>query len=379
MLAGIGPRLADRGWSMTTLRPTPGEFERLAASCHEAVPDAVLVDQAEELTRMPEPERQVAAATIGRVLDGGGAVVMTLRSDALDALIAIPELGERVRDGLTALGPVPVAALREIVERPAALAGLRLEPGLVELVVRDAGDRYATLPHVSHALAQTWARREGSTMTVAAYQSAGGIAGAVAQTAESAYLAMSEEERATCRAVMLRLVERGPEGSFVRVPVPTGSLLADAERRRVIERLVNARLLRVDGGTLTVAHEAIARAWPRLEGWLEDDRAGARMVAAVSTAAETWNAAGRPEEDLWRGARLQTAAEWREASTPDLTEVERAFLDASDALHADEVRAVSEAASRDRRQNRRLRWALGGAAVLVVTTVALGVIAAVRA
>ena len=301
LLAGIGPRLVDRGWSTRTLRPTAGEFERLAASIDEAVPDAVLVDQAEELARMPELERQRAAATLGRVLEGRGAVLMTLRSDALDALIAIPGLGERVGEGLAALGPVPVAALREIIERPAEQAGLRLEAGLVELVIRDAGDRYATLPHVSHALAQTWARREGSTMTVAGYQSAGGIAGAVAQTAEAAYLAMSEEERATCRAVLLRLVDRGAAGGYDRMSAPTASLLADAQRRRVIERLVNARLLRVDEGSLTIAHEAITRAWPRLEAWLEDDQAGARMVAAVSTAAETWNASGRPVDDLWRG------------------------------------------------------------------------------
>ena len=379
LLAGIGPRLVDRGWSLATLRPSIDGFERLAALCEEAVPDAVLIDQAEELTRMPQTDRQAAATTLGRVLDASGAVVMTARSDAVDALIAIPGLGERVRDGLTALGPVPVSALREIVERPAERAGLRLEPGLVELVIRDAGDRYAALPHVSHALAQTWARREGSMMTVAGYQSTGGIAGAVAQTAEDAYLAMSAEQRATCRAVLLRLVERTAEGSVVRVPVSTAPLLADPERRHVIERLVNARLLRVDEGTLTIEHEAIARAWPRLRRWLEEDEVGSRMVGAVSTVAQAWNASGRPDEDLWRGARLQTAVEWRDASSPDLTDVERAFLDASDARHADEVRSIAAAAARDRRQNRRLRVALGGAGMLVAMTVVLGGLAAVRA
>ena len=43
------------------------------------------------------------------------------------------------------------------------------------------------LPLLSHALAETWAHREGRTLTVAGYHASGGIHGAVAKSAELVY------------------------------------------------------------------------------------------------------------------------------------------------------------------------------------------------
>ena len=43
------------------------------------------------------------------------------------------------------------------------------------------------LPLLSHALRQTWERREGRTLTVAGYQATGGIRGCIAQSAEQLY------------------------------------------------------------------------------------------------------------------------------------------------------------------------------------------------
>ena len=60
--------------------------------------------------------------------------------------------------------------LREAVEGPAKVAGLRLEPGLVDLIVRDADGQPGALPLMSHALAETWRRREAGLLTVDGYR-----------------------------------------------------------------------------------------------------------------------------------------------------------------------------------------------------------------
>ena len=243
--------------------------------------------------------------------------------------------------GLFALGPLSEDGLRQAIIEPAARAGLRLEPGLVELIVRDADDRETTLPHVSHALLETWVRREGSTLTVDGYEDSGGIAGAIAQSAENVYQSMGAPDAVVCRALMLRLIQRDAGGRSFRRPAQLAPLLADQQRRVVLERLIGARLLTTDGETVLVAHEAIATAWPRLDGWLEEDADGARLVASVATAAELWNVSGRRDEDLLRGARLQSALDWRGASEPDLTTVEREFLDASAERERNEVRELA--------------------------------------
>jgi hypothetical protein len=176
---------------------------------------------------------------------------------------------------------VPRAAawklLREAIEKPAAFAGLRLEPGLVDVLVRDCEGEPGALPLLSHALAETWRRRDGHVLTVEGYRATGGIRGAVARSADRLYDSLPPEERAMVRSVLLRLVTTSPGGDPVRTPVPSRNLLGDPDRERVVALLVRSRLVTAEEDTFEVAHEALARAWPRLQSWLEDDTAGQRI------------------------------------------------------------------------------------------------------
>ncbi len=76
---------------------------------------------------------------------------------------------------------------REAIEAPAEIAGLRLEPGLVDVMLRDLGREPGSLPLLSHALLETWRRRTSSAMTLTGYQESGGVRGAIAQTAEGVW------------------------------------------------------------------------------------------------------------------------------------------------------------------------------------------------
>ncbi len=98
--------------------------------------------------------------------------------------------------------------------------------------------------------------------------------------------------------------------------------------RELIERLIDARLVTSDDDAIELAHEALARAWPRLQGWLDDDVDGQRILRHLVDTADAWDAIGRPDSELYRGARLGRALDWRSGTTIDLTPTEREFLDA---------------------------------------------------
>jgi len=83
------------------------------------------------------------------------------------------------------VGPLTADELREVVTEPARHAGLSVERALVTKVVADAEDQPGALPLISHALLETWRQRRSDIMTVAGYDAAGGMSGAIAQTAES--------------------------------------------------------------------------------------------------------------------------------------------------------------------------------------------------
>ena len=340
----------------------------------------VVVDQFEEVFhagRQPAVVEDVCRA-IGERVAAGLPTVLTVRSDFLDQCAAQPVLGPLVADGLHVVMPMAEAGLRAAIEEPARAAGLRLEVGLVELILRDSARNPGALPHLSHALVETWLRREGNVLTVQGYLDSGGIAGAIAQSAERLYDTLGERERELCRSTLLRLVALDADRTPLRRRVQSRPLRADAAHAQVLSLLTRARLVSAEGETVVLSHESLAEAWPSLREWLEEDAEGARLMAEVATAAQAWQVAGQRTEDLYRGARLQATLEWRDRARPDLTGDEAAFLDASADLATRETRMVAERARRDRRQNRRLRIALAAAAALLVTALVAGAAAVDR-
>src|SRR2546428_11728446 len=102
----------------------------------------------------------------------------------------------------------------------------------------------------------------------------------------------------------------------------------------VVHTLADARLVttsvedRTGRQAIEISHEALIRAWPRLRGWIDDDRAALRIHRRLTEAAQEWQERGHDADVLYRGARLAAAREWRNASR-SLNALEREFLDAS--------------------------------------------------
>ena len=131
-----------------------------------------------------------------------------------------PAFARLVERSLHLLGGMSEQSLREAIEEPARQSGLLIEAGLVDLLVGEVAGTPGALPLLSHALMETWKRREGRTLTVAGYTASGGIRGAVARSAETVYAGIEEDQRHLLRDLVLRLVTAGAEGEPVRSRVP---------------------------------------------------------------------------------------------------------------------------------------------------------------
>jgi DNA-binding SARP family transcriptional activator/WD40 repeat protein len=372
--AGIVPALRRGDRQVVVVVPSRDPVDELRSERATTGAGAVLfVDQLEELAGA-DPGEQTAYLELVADWARTGKVILTLRSDRLDVLTASPRLAKLANRGLYLLTPLGGPELRRVVVEPADRVGLLVEPGLVDVLLRDVGDRPGALPLLSHALRQTWLHREGDMLTVDGYTATGGIAGAVAQTADNVWTELDTDHQRALRSLLLRLVSITPEGAPVGTRLTTGPR-TDPGLLLVIERLAMHRLVTVEDGSVALSHEAIAQAWPRLRTWLDDDVRGRQVLDHLTMAAAGWSSTGRPVAELYRGARLAAALEWRESSTPALTADEEDFLDAS-ALHdADEGRAEREALRDQRRRNRRLRGLLTAVAGLLVVALAAGAVA----
>jgi DNA-binding SARP family transcriptional activator len=375
MRAGVGPGLLRHGHRVAVFMPGSDPAASLSlALAREPGSPALLIDQCEEaFAPTVDPAalrpwlRELAAYARHR-----GPVVLTIRADHLSELTIDDEFAALTERGLHLVVPLSGAPLREAIEGPARMAGLRLEHGLVDLLVRDAEDQPGALPLLSHALAETWQRREGRMLTVDAYRATGGIRGAVGRSADQLYESLSPAERPSLRWLLLRLVSLGEDAEPIRARLSRSALSGDPDRLRLVDMLVRARLVTAKTESYEIAHEALARAWPRLRSWLDDDTAGQRIVRHLSTAADGWEALGRPDSELYQGARLEATVEWHTSSMVSLTELERQFLDASEQRAASERRELERQAHHQRRLNRRLRGLLVGIASLLVLALLAG-------
>jgi WD40 repeat protein/class 3 adenylate cyclase/tRNA A-37 threonylcarbamoyl transferase component Bud32 len=347
---------------------TPGASP-LDALATADVGQPLVVDQFEELFTLCRDD-DARQAFVDALLSWQAPAVIGLRADFYGACASYPELAAAVATNQVLLGPMTQDELRRAITEPARIAGLRLEPGLVDVLVGEVSGEPGALPLLSHALRATWEERDGRTLTLDAYRSTGGVRGAIAATADRAVDSLSAADRELARQLFLRLVEPGEGTQDTRRQASLEELTpaegGDERLTRVLDAVAAARLVTVEAGTVDVAHEALIREWPRLQGWLDEDRDGLRVQRHLTTAASAWEALGRDPAELYRGTRLATALEWRDKGA-HASAHERAFLAASE---EDEQRRQDAQA----RTNRRLRGLLAaGSVALVVALIAAGV------
>lgn len=375
--AGVAAGLDRDGRRVAVVTPGAHPMAVLAEAEVLRTSTVLVVDQLEEVATVchDSVEREAFLDALVGHADSGAGVVVALRADRLGLLSGHRGVARLLERGVYLLGPMSEDDLRAAIEGPAHRAGLLLEPGLVDLLVQEVSGEPGALPLLSHALARTWQNREGRTLTVAGYQAAGGIRGAVTQSAESLFQHLPPGQQQTLRDLMLRLVTAGSDGQAVRSPVPLRVVEDSGERESLLEALVAARLVTNDGEVVELAHESLVAAWPRLRSWLDEDVDGQRILRHLTLAADTWQAMGRPTSELYRGTRLARALDWRAHTTTDVTATEQAFLDAGRDLAAAESRSAEQRFAEQRRANRRLRASLVGVAALLVVALVAGSLA----
>ncbi|WP_053736743.1 hypothetical protein [Nocardia sp. NRRL S-836] len=299
----------------------------------------LVVDQFEEVFTLAGPqERDWFVQALVRAPH----VVIGVRADFYGHVGRHPELVEALEGGQFLVGPMTADELRRAITEPARHVGATVENALVTRLIADVAGEAAALPLVQHALAETWHRRRGMTLTLAGYEEVGGVEHAIARTAESVYAELSPARQRTARQIFLRLIApgEGTEDTKRRA-------LRDGLDASVLDRLATARLVTLSAQHAELTHEALIRSWPRLRDWVAASRNTLRVHHQLTEAAADWD--GHDRDVLYKGARLAQAAE---LDADSLTAPERAFLRASQAD--------------DRRRGRLARMVVIVLAVLVV-------------
>ena len=332
------------GGGVAPAEPGAGDLDSLlaeAAGTLGAGGRAVLVvDQFEQLFRLCEAEEERSAfiswlCDAARASGPGGPaalVACAVRADFYLDCTRYPQLRQALQDNQLIVGAMTPGELREAITCPAEAAGLDLDPGLTELLLADLRARRA-----GRRGGQPDGRRRRRAASAAGACAAGDLAAAARQHLDRRGLpgrwrhrARDRRDRRTSlpplggrrwaggpRAFPAPGQDRDAGGEDIRRPVPRLALLAAAGTAAgVIDDYTASRLVTQSRETVQITHEALLRAWPRLAGWLDEDRAGQLTRQQVEDDAAAWDVAGRDTSRLYRGARLASATAWAAATLP---------------------------------------------------------------
>ncbi len=302
----------------------------------------LFVDQFEELyTLVPEAsERQAFTACLSGIADDATSpirVILSLRSDFLDRVSEDERFMTELGQGLFFLNTPHREGLRDALVQPAEMAGYRFEtPAMVDQMLGHLEATPGALPLLQFAATQLWEGRDAMQrlLTESAYQKLGGITGALATHADSVLAGMSSQERVLARAVFLRLVTSERTRAIVSQEELRELSGDTTEVRRLIDHLVQARLLVVQtgggatGASVELVHESLIHGWPTLLRWLDEGQEDAAFMEQLRSAARQWQLKAQDSGLLWRGEMAEEARRFQRRYRGELPQLQRAFLDA---------------------------------------------------
>lgn len=295
----------------------------------------LIVDQFEELfTLCQDPdERRAFVDNLLTAAETGDqtTVLITLRADFYAHCTDFSNLRTALESNQKYIGAMNTEELRRSIEEPARRGGWSLEAGLTDLFMDDIGSEPAVLPLLSHALVETWKRRQGRMMTVAGYIDAGRVQGAITQTAERVFTQQfTPEQQSVSKNIFLRLTQPGNSAADTRQRLDLADLASIQSQHSLIhttlQLLADARLITIYESEVEVAHEALIREWQRLREWLDEDRENLQIRQRLIRSAREWQQSGRDPAALLRGTFLASTLTWADGHTAELTGLEQEFL-----------------------------------------------------
>ncbi|MCB9436627.1 MAG: protein kinase [Anaerolineales bacterium] len=266
-------------------------------------------------------------------------VLITLRADFYDRPLLYEAFGKLMQMRTQVVLPLTADELDRTIAAPAQRVGIQIEPELKAAIIGDVREEPGALPLLQHALTEIFERRKGRMMTLSSYQSIGRVAGALAKRAEQVYKELTPVQQDTARQVFLRLVTLGEGTEDVRrrtLRSELGAIMPDSQSlQEVLDIFGRYRLLSFDHApstrepTVEVAHEALIREWRRLRQWLDTSREDIRQQRRLAELVNEWQTGRQDPSFLMHGLQLSQFESWLGGATVAVTDVERAYVQAS--------------------------------------------------
>ncbi|MDJ0648533.1 MAG: hypothetical protein QNJ60_07465, partial [Xenococcaceae cyanobacterium MO_188.B19] len=289
-------------------------------------------------------------------------LIFTIRADFVTSCLEIPELSRILQESSVLVPPyLTESDYRNAIIKPANQVGLKVESGLVEILLQELDGATGDLPLLQFVLQKLWENRERGNLTLRAYREIGGIKGALEQQAQELYDSLDEATQQCARWIFLNLTKIGDGTEDTRRRVTKSDLIVAKYPAELIEetlqKLTAAKLIitNLDNGiaggtsrsgdipndndellqeamrqeaTVEVVHEILIRHWSTLRWWLEENRTRLQLQRQIEQAAILWQKNNQQPDFLLRGVRLAEAEDIYLKYNDELTTLAQPFISA---------------------------------------------------
>lgn len=283
-------------------------------------------------------------------------VIITMRSEFLGDCVKYRGLPEAINEGQYLVPQLTRNQLKEVIEGPISLAGKKIAPGLVELLVNEVEEsklkeNLDQLPILQHALMRTYqqAMKRGADTEISYehYQQVGEMEKALPNRAEAKYHELGEvgsdeqspsKKQQIAKVVFQALTDASTDQKGGRRPTELRNIYAIAKMVKASEKEVDEvvnHFRDVDtsfimppinpnlpdtglypGLIIDISHESLMRNWDRLNKWITEE---VRFGKLYKTLNERRELNEHDPNELVRGVLLRELLEWERRYSNNVT------------------------------------------------------------
>jgi DNA-binding beta-propeller fold protein YncE len=264
-------------------------------------------------------------------------VVLTLRGGYEKRFARFSALEERIKQGRLRIANPTAKELREAIERPADLVGLKFEDGVVDAIVDQLVGEQAPFALLQFTMLRLWQKRSHNRITWEAVHDAGVGRAAMVRAAQAFHDGLTAEQQKLLRQLLVRLRAGGQSAAVPWHDLPAATDNTD-EAAKLLDAMAAAGLVavstRVTGEkAVKLAHDSLAEQWDTLAEWLNDEREHLAFRRRLEARTTAWVNLGRPSSAVLSELELVAAKQWLDSpagSRIGVSEAVRAFLAASE-------------------------------------------------
>jgi WD40 repeat protein len=346
LLGALQKEINSLGQEYPDLEKAVKENPRLLGQIFQTIHDRnilLVIDQFEEVFRYREDEtsetgQDETALLIGIIMDilqqqtCPVYVVLTMRSDYLDACTYYPGFTEAINRGYYLLPKMNNDEIRRAIVMPIQLRGATITPTLLERLLGEVERSYDSLPILQHALMRTWnhweSQNRSEPIDVIHYEAVGTMQEAISRHAEEIYHDLpGNNSRLAVQKIFTSLIVLAPGDIGVMRPtllrrmvretgLPEEQLtdIINRFRERGTAFLTPSYSQRIDQHSfIDISMERITVLWDRLHKWIEEETESAKLYKKLAVSAQLYQAG---KTGLLVNPELQIALKWLKETNP---------------------------------------------------------------